>query len=105
MINSSVGKPPTVRPRLALSLEGAGNCPLNGEITNEFTGAEESPYDELIRTDVVRENLSHQSSKIFDFEANPAYGTDVAIAPEIATSDNIAYETGESTMSQYIPIL
>jgi hypothetical protein len=40
----------------------------------------------------MQENASYQPSTNFEFVANPAYGTDIAIAPEIPTEDNIAYQ-------------
>ena len=40
----------------------------------------------------IEDNASYLPSTNFIFAANPAYGTDVAIAPEIPTEDNIAYQ-------------
>ena len=44
----------------------------------------------------ITANVSYQPSTNFDFERNPAYRTNVAIAPEIETHENIAYEHSES---------
>ena len=44
----------------------------------------------------VAMNVSYQPSTNLNFERNFAYGTNVAIAPEIETSENIAYEHSES---------
>ena len=40
----------------------------------------------------MQKNTSYQPSTSFVCFNNPAYGTDVAIAPEIPTEDNIAYQ-------------
>ena len=40
----------------------------------------------------MQENALYQPSTNFVLFANPAYGTDIAIAPEIPTEDNIAYQ-------------
>ena len=48
----------------------------------------------------LQENASYQPSTNFDFTANLAYGTDIAIAPEIPTEANIAYQhTSSSQLS------
>ena len=57
----------------------------------------ENLNDELrIPSPNVTENVSYQPSTNFSLEKNPAYGTNVSIAPEIETSENIAYEHSES---------
>jgi hypothetical protein len=49
--------------------------------------------DEGIPSPNTTENVSYQPSTRFSLERNPAYGSkDIAIAPEIETSTNIAYE-------------
>jgi hypothetical protein len=65
------------------------NLPLN-----LATNRAEIPNDELgIPSPNTTENVSYQPSTRFSLERNPAYGTkNIAIAPEIETSTNIAYE-------------
>jgi hypothetical protein len=72
------------------------NLPLNQAIDDRA----EDPNDELgiIPSPNVTENVSYQPSTRFSLERNPAYGTDIAIAPEIETTQNIAYEHSNSTM-------
>jgi hypothetical protein len=48
--------------------------------------------DEGIPSPNTTENVSYQPSTRFSLERNPAYRTNIAIAPEIETSANIAYE-------------
>ena len=54
----------------------------------------ENPNDEfgVIPSPNVIENVSYQPSTRFSPERTPAYGTDIAIAPETGTRANIAYE-------------
>jgi hypothetical protein len=60
---------------------------------NLATNRAKTPNDELgIPSPNVTENVSYQPSTRFSLERNPAYGTNIAIAPEIETSANIAYE-------------
>ena len=40
----------------------------------------------------MQENVSYQPSTNFIFATNPAYETDIAIAPEIPTEENVAYQ-------------
>jgi hypothetical protein len=72
------------------------NLPLNQAIDDR----EENPNDELgiIPSPNVTENVSYQPSTRFSLERNVAYGTDIAIAPEIETTQNIAYEHSNSTI-------
>ena len=65
---------------------------------NLDTDTAENLNDELTRipSPNVTANVSYQPSTKFSPERNPAYGTNVAIAPEIDTSENIAYEHSES---------
>jgi hypothetical protein len=61
------------------------NLPLN-----LATNRAEIPNDELgIPSPNTTENVSYQPSTRFSLERNPAYGTSIAIAPEIETSANI----------------
>ena len=60
---------------------------------NLDTDTAENLNDELSPN--VTENVSYQPSTKFSQERNPAYGTNVAIALEIDTSENIAYEHSE----------
>ena len=66
------------------------NLPLNLATDDRA----ENPNDEfgVIPSPNVIENVSYQQSTRFSLERNPAYGTDIAIAPEIGTRANIAYE-------------
>ena len=73
-------------------------------LEKESTTREETVYVQM------QENASYQplANTNFVLSANPAYGTDIAIAPEIPTEDNIAYQRTRmcSTGSQLIaPIL
>jgi hypothetical protein len=66
------------------------NLPLN-----LATNRAEIPNDELgIPSPNTTENVSYQPSTRFSLERNPAYGTNnnIAIASEIETSANIAYD-------------
>jgi hypothetical protein len=71
------------------------NLPLNlafdDRADDEF-GIIPSPND--------AKNISYQPtcSTRFSLERNPAYGTDIAIAPEIEITQNIAYEYSNSTI-------
>ena len=66
------------------------NLPLNLATDDRA----ENPNDEfgVIPSPNVIENVSYQPSTRFSLERNPAYGTDIAIAPEIGTRANVAYE-------------
>ena len=64
------------------------NLPLN-------LATDDRANDELgnIPSPNVIENVSYQPSTRFSLERNPAYETDIPIAPEIETDANIAYES------------
>ena len=63
------------------------------------TDTAENLNDELrIPSPNITENVSYQPTTSFSQERNPAYGTNVAIAPEIETSENIAYEHSKSIL-------
>ena len=57
------------------------------EVNSEFKVEESTPCTGVR----MQENVSYQPSTNFDFATNPAYETDIAIAPEIPTEDNVAY--------------
>ena len=68
-----------------------------GEATEESTA--DNTNDKLrVPSPDVATNVSYQPSTNFNIESNSAYGTNVAIAPEIQTSENIAYEHSDPTM-------
>ena len=71
-----------------------------GVTTNEPTAETQNDEFRTPRTKFnITANVSYQPSTNFDFERNPAYRTNVAIAPEIETRENIAYEHSESNIS------
>ena len=55
----------------------------------------------IIPSPNVTEDASYQPSTRFSLEMNLAYGTNIAIAPEIEASNNIAYE--HMVLSQSLP--
>ena len=75
------------------------NLPLNLATDDRA----ENPNDELgiIPSPNVTGDASHQPSTRFSLETNLAYGTNIAIAPEIEASNNIAYE--HTVLSQSLP--
>ena len=93
---------PTHSVEMDLSLERADGTDLLlnlevGVAIKESTA--ENMTDECrVPTPDVAVNALYQPSTNFNFERNSAYGTDVAIAPEIQTSKNIAYEHSDPTM-------
>ena len=69
------------------------NLPLNlatDDRANDELGVIPSPN--------VIENVSYQPRTRFSLERNPAYGTDIAIAPEIETGANIAYQSNVQSL-------
>lgn len=124
VIYAVISQPPAINPdavvsarvpsttHLDLSSERA-DLPLNvedGDTTDESTrenanevreirdeSTAENLSDELrMLSPNVAMNVSYQPSTSFNFQRNSAYGTNVAIAPEIETTENIAYEHSES---------
>ena len=77
------------------------NLPLNLATDDRA----ENPNDEfgVIPSPNVIENVSYQPSTRFSLERNPAYGTDIAIAPEIGTRANIAYKSNVQSLSATNP--
>ena len=69
------------------------NLPLN-------LATDDRANDELgnIPSPNVIENISYQPSTRFSLERNPAYGTDIAIAPEIETNASIAYKSNVQSL-------
>ena len=106
------------QPAIASPLDAAVNCtrpsdrlrttdetdetepPVNlqaGVITTELTDVEDQVNEPRMN---IMVNVSYQpSSTCFNIERNPAYGTDIAVAPEIETSENIAYECCENSIT------
>ena len=72
------------------------NLPLNLATDDRA----ENPNDEfgVIPSPNVIENVSYQPSTRFSLERNPAYGTDIAITPEIETDANIAYKSNVQSL-------
>ena len=72
------------------------NLPLNLATDDKA----ENPNDEfrVIPSPNVIENVSYQPSTRFSLERNLAYGTDIAIAPEIETAANIAYKSNVQSL-------
>ena len=62
------------------------------DVIQANTSQEESMTREETVHVLMQENASYQPSTNFDLFTNPAYGTDIAIAPEIPTEINIAYQ-------------
>ena len=93
VVNAS-SLPPVHSVETDLSSEKANgiDLPLNLEAGEESTSSDEF----RIPSPNVTVNVSYQPSTNFSPERNPAYGTNVAIAPEINTSENIAYEHSDS---------
>ena len=67
-----------------------------GVITTELTDVEDQVNEPRMN---IMVNVSYQPSTCFNFERNPACGTDIAVAPEIETSENIAYECCENSVT------
>ena len=87
----------TVDGRQESSIDVSNTFPLATTTSNECEPAESNSLyatigdveeDVCIRMD---ENSAYQPSTNFSFARNPAYGTNVGIAPEIETEDNAAY--------------
>ena len=109
-VEALIGTRPSTQ--LDLSSERANETetepPLNleiGEITDleELTGVEDQIGELRILGMNVTANVLYQPSTRFQLERNPAYNTNVAIAPEIETSENVAYEHCESNNISLIP--
>ena len=66
-------------------------------ITTELTDVEDQVNEPRMN---IMVNVSYQpSSTCFNIERNPAYGTDIAVAPEIETSENITYECCKNSVT------
>ena len=59
------------------------------EVNVKVSAAKEHSIDMRVR---MQENSSYQLSNNFVYANNPAYGTNIANAPEIPSNDNIAYQ-------------
>ena len=93
--------PPAVLPRTMQTIDSelyetidfSSNQMSNAE-SNEGTAVEIEPSS-VTGTGarvLMQENPSYQPSTDFTFAANPAYGTNIANAPEITTEDNVAHQ-------------
>ena len=76
------------------------NTSSEGEkmVENDVTVGTETEESTICTGVTMQENESYQPSTNFDFTANPAYETDIAIAPEIPTEDNVAYQYQHNIM-------
>ena len=58
-----------------------------------YASDSEVAFDESRVPEIIQENISYlPSTSVSHLAANPAYGTNIAIAPEILTEENEAYE-------------
>ena len=92
----------TVETGLSSERAGGTDHSLNlevGDTTGESTAENMNDEPRLPSPDVdVHKNASHQPSTNFIFERNSAYGTDIAITPEIETGENVAYKHNDPAM-------
>ena len=98
----SIVPPPTHSIETDSSLERVdrADLPSNLEVREprEDSTAENTNGELRVPSPDVAVNASYQPSTNFNLERNSAYGTNVAIAPEIETSENIAYEHNKSIL-------
>ena len=61
----------------------------------------EVAFDESRVPEIIQENISYlPSTSVSHFAANPAYGTNIAIAPEILTEQNEAYKSKQKPIEK-----
>ena len=86
--NREVNESVSIVGALGLQRNQEGEGQVDATNIQTYSGEESTTCAEVR----MQENASYQPSTKFVLIANPAYGTDIAIAPEISTEDNIAYQ-------------